>query len=92
MQDLKVLGVLPKVFVPSMAVTSYHGKARNSKLFLDPQLRLNSGMAQGICELIWLRSLTELGFPMTELSTLFCDNKSTIMLASDQFFMSVLST
>ena len=41
-------------------------------------------MAQGTCELLWLRSiLHELGFPETEPSTLFCDNKSAIMLASD---------
>ena len=41
-------------------------------------------MAQGTCELLWLRSLLqELGFPVTEPSTLFCDNTSAIMLASD---------
>ena len=41
-------------------------------------------MAQGTCELMWLRSLlTELGFPAAGSSTLFCDNKSAIMLASD---------
>ncbi|GFY95385.1 hypothetical protein Acr_10g0007700 [Actinidia rufa] len=41
-------------------------------------------MAQGTCELMWLRSLlTELGFPTAGSSTLFCDNKSAIMLASN---------
>ena len=41
-------------------------------------------MAQGTYELLWFRSfMTELGFPMTAPSTLFCDNKSAIMLASD---------
>ena len=41
-------------------------------------------MAQGTCELLWLRSLlSELGFPVVDSSTLFCDNKSAIMLASD---------
>ena len=41
-------------------------------------------MAQGTCEILWLRSiLQELGFPVSEPSTLFCDNKSAIMLASD---------
>ena len=41
-------------------------------------------MAQGTCELLWLRSfLQKLGFPETKPSILFCDNKSAIMLASD---------
>ena len=41
-------------------------------------------MAQGTCELLWLRSfMTELGFSMTAPFTLFCDNKSAIILASD---------
>ncbi|KAK1315359.1 hypothetical protein QJS10_CPA06g00832 [Acorus calamus] len=41
-------------------------------------------MAQGTCEIILLRSLlTELGFPVAISSTLFCDNRSAIMLASD---------
>ncbi|GFZ21735.1 hypothetical protein Acr_29g0008970 [Actinidia rufa] len=41
-------------------------------------------MAQGTSEIIWLRSLlTELGFSVTDLSYLFCDNKSAIMLSSD---------
>ena len=41
-------------------------------------------MAQGTCELLWVHSLlAELGFPVSEPSILFCDNKSTIMLASD---------
>ena len=41
-------------------------------------------MAQGTCELLWLYSfMTELSFPMIAPYTLFCDNKSAIMLASD---------
>ncbi|GMP87814.1 hypothetical protein CsSME_00040035 [Camellia sinensis var. sinensis] len=41
-------------------------------------------MAHGICELLWLWSiLTELGFEENNSSKLFCDNKSTILLASD---------
>ena len=41
-------------------------------------------MAQGSCELLWLYSLLdELGFPIVESSTLFCDNKSATMLSSD---------
>ena len=41
-------------------------------------------MAQGTCELLWLRLfMTELVFPMTAPSTLFCHNKSIIMLAFD---------
>ena len=41
-------------------------------------------MAQGTCEILWLRSIcNELGFMETDLSQLFCDNKSAIMLASD---------
>ena len=41
-------------------------------------------MAQGFCELLWLRSfLGEIGFAETGSSGLFCDNKSAIMLASD---------
>uniref|UniRef100_A0A5B7BY08 Uncharacterized protein n=1 Tax=Davidia involucrata TaxID=16924 RepID=A0A5B7BY08_DAVIN len=41
-------------------------------------------MAQGICELLWLRSiLGELGFVEKSSSMLFCDNKSAIMLASN---------
>lgn len=41
-------------------------------------------MAQGTCEILWVRSiLTELGFKENTSSLLFCDNKSTIMLASD---------
>uniref|UniRef100_A0A5B6Z3F8 Reverse transcriptase Ty1/copia-type domain-containing protein n=1 Tax=Davidia involucrata TaxID=16924 RepID=A0A5B6Z3F8_DAVIN len=41
-------------------------------------------MAQGTCELLWLRSLfSELGFPVKNSSELFCDNKSAIILASD---------
>uniref|UniRef100_A0A2N9IQ13 Integrase catalytic domain-containing protein n=1 Tax=Fagus sylvatica TaxID=28930 RepID=A0A2N9IQ13_FAGSY len=41
-------------------------------------------MAQGTCEILWLRSiLNELGFTEKDSSQLFCDNKSAIMLASD---------
>ena len=41
-------------------------------------------MAQGTCELLWLRSfITDLDFSMTTPSTLFYDNKSAIMLAFD---------
>ena len=41
-------------------------------------------MAQGTCELLWVRSiLKELGYPVNGSSTLFCDNKSALMLASD---------
>ena len=41
-------------------------------------------MAQGTCELLWVRAiLKELGFPVSDSSTLFCDNKSALMLASD---------
>lgn len=40
--------------------------------------------AQGICEILWLRSLSEeLGLKETQSSDLFCDNKSAIMLASE---------
>ena len=40
-------------------------------------------MAQDACELLWLRSLlSELGFAVTESSTLFCDNKYVIMLST----------
>ncbi|GFZ11367.1 hypothetical protein Acr_22g0007650 [Actinidia rufa] len=46
----------------------------------------NRVMAQGTCELLWLRSfMIELGFPMTAPSTLFCDNKSAIILDFDSF-------
>ena len=41
-------------------------------------------MAQGTCELLWLRSiLAELGFAETISSQSYCDNKSAIMLSSD---------
>ena len=41
-------------------------------------------MAQGTCEILWLRSiLNELGFTEKDSSQLFCDNKPAIMLASD---------
>ena len=41
-------------------------------------------MAQGICEILWLRSIfNELGFMETNSSQLFCDNKSAIMFALD---------
>lgn len=41
-------------------------------------------MAQGTCEILWLRSiLAELGYVVHEAAHLFCDNKSAIMLASD---------
>jgi hypothetical protein len=41
-------------------------------------------MAQGTCEILWLRSIcNELGFMETDSSQLFCDNKSVNMLASD---------
>ena len=41
-------------------------------------------MAQGTSEIIWLRSLlTELGFSVTNASSLFCDNKSAIMFSSN---------
>lgn len=41
-------------------------------------------LALGTCEIIWLRSiLGELGFPVTSPSTLYCDNRSAIQLASD---------
>jgi len=37
------------------------------------------GMAKGLCELIWLRSLlTEVGFPPDSAMNLFCDNKAAI--------------
>ena len=37
------------------------------------------GMAKGLCELIWLRSLLiEIGFPPDSVMNLFCDNKATI--------------
>jgi hypothetical protein len=41
-------------------------------------------MAQGTCEILWLRSIcNELGFMETDSSQLFCDNKSAIILASN---------
>ena len=41
-------------------------------------------MAQGMFEILWLRSiLNELGFMETDSFQLFCDNKSAIMLVSD---------
>jgi hypothetical protein len=41
-------------------------------------------MAQGTCEILWLRSIcNELGFMEIDSSQLFCDNKSAIMFASD---------
>ncbi|GMP62288.1 hypothetical protein CsSME_00024444 [Camellia sinensis var. sinensis] len=41
-------------------------------------------MAHGTCELLWLRSiLTELGFDENISYKIFCDNKSTILLAFD---------
>ena len=41
-------------------------------------------MAQGTCEILWLRSImAELGFEETAPASLFCDNKSTIILSSD---------
>uniref|UniRef100_A0A2N9EIQ9 Integrase catalytic domain-containing protein n=1 Tax=Fagus sylvatica TaxID=28930 RepID=A0A2N9EIQ9_FAGSY len=37
------------------------------------------GMAKGLCELLWLRSLlTEVGFPPSSAMNLFCDNKAAI--------------
>lgn len=39
-------------------------------------------MANGICELLWLRKLLdEVGFPMTGPMTLFCDNNVAISIA-----------
>lgn len=41
-------------------------------------------MAHGTCEIFWIRSiLVELGFEETVHSSLFCDNKSAIMLSFD---------
>ncbi|GMP55072.1 hypothetical protein CsSME_00020002 [Camellia sinensis var. sinensis] len=41
-------------------------------------------MAQGTCEILWLCSiLVELGFEETAHASLFCDNKSAIMLSSN---------
>jgi hypothetical protein len=41
-------------------------------------------MAQGTCEILWLRSIcNELGFMETDSFQLFCDNKFAIMLALD---------
>ena len=41
-------------------------------------------MTQGICEVLWLRSiLTELGFEEDAPSSLVCDNKLATMLPSD---------
>ncbi|KAK8954463.1 hypothetical protein KSP39_PZI002722 [Platanthera zijinensis] len=41
-------------------------------------------MAHGVTELIWLRSLlTELGLSLTTGSTLYCDNKSALLLTQD---------
>jgi len=41
-------------------------------------------MAHGVTELVWLRSLLdELGQPLASGSTLYCDNKSAILLTQD---------
>jgi hypothetical protein len=40
------------------------------------------GMAKGLCELIWLRSLlTEVGFPPDSAMNLLCDNKAAINIS-----------
>ena len=40
------------------------------------------GMAKGLCELIWLRSLLiEIGFPPDSAMNFFCDNKATIHIS-----------
>ncbi|CAL9025341.1 unnamed protein product [Prunus brigantina] len=39
-------------------------------------------MTKGICELIWLkRLLTKLGYRLTSVMNLFCDNKAAITIA-----------
>ena len=40
------------------------------------------GMAKGLCELLWLRSLlTEVGFPPSSAMNLLCDNKAAINIS-----------
>ena len=52
-----------------------------SRSFTEAEYR---AIAQGTCEILWLRSiLNELDFMETNSSQLFCDNKSIIMFASN---------
>jgi hypothetical protein len=42
-------------------------------------LKLNRGVAKGLCELLWIRRvLTKLGFEPRNEMRLFCDNKAVI--------------
>lgn len=42
-------------------------------------------MAHGVYELLWLKLLlSELGFPISEPMTLYCDNKAAISIAHNQ--------
>ena len=44
-------------------------------------------MASAACELVWLnRLLTDLGYPCSILITLYCDNQSSIHIASNPVF------
>jgi hypothetical protein len=81
MLDLKLTDALPLDSVLSMGIILSHGKVRSravvSRSSAEAEYR---AMAQGTCEILWLRSIcNELGFMETDSSQLFCDNKSAIM-------------
>lgn len=40
-------------------------------------------MFHGICEALWLKMLTKVGFPIQGLMTLYCDNKVAISIVHD---------
>ena len=85
MLALKVIDVLLRAYALFVGVTLYPWKSKKqavaSRSSAEAKYR---AMAKGTCELLWLRSLLdELGFPVKDSSTLFCDNKSATTLSSD---------
>ena len=63
MQDPRMKGGLPLISVLFMVITPYHGKAQAVEYRYSAEAEYRA-MAQGTCELLWLRSLlSELGFP-----------------------------
>ena len=42
------------------------------------------GISKGVCELLWLRSLlTEIGYPLSIVTNLYCDNRAAIQIAQN---------
>ena len=42
------------------------------------------GISKGVCELLWLRSLlTEIGYPPSVATNLYCDNRAAIQIAQN---------